>query len=1196
VNISLPTLAENFGLTLILPKSQGFLTYQLGTLGYQVTPHGLCCGLSQMLMQAFLANDLPRYYRRLARLYYITEVYGTLVNYVEHIQEERHASKRFKASIDAELTDFFAFLDGVTLYQNPSYYGSLFKDQSLVQCGYPAKSLLVPATLEEKNQYILQTPLRTVSYNPDSFESYLKDLKEQLGAVAFSVQLGANLHQTSLHYNPNLKEWLFFDPNKLDHLEFLDNSALLVQHIFNAYQTYDNISFTISIHALSSHEILFQQLTLNSDQDLILKDYPHLSLEFISQLAEDLIVACNARDHLGSKRIIHCLKHQVNLTSTVKNKLLGALKQAAANNEIEIVKMLIENNFFTEDIDRSLLNLALGWALSDGSLKTAQYLLEKYPWLLTHNSENDLSCLMWAAANFESLKLVLSYYKKDKCAEITALRIVRTSGYNVLFYAVRNADNFSIFLQKFLEDSVLRHKLQEVLYLIMVMNWSIEYPESLEKLFQASLRFPLMKAALITAIYDDQPVKDSIFKQAFFSYPLSLKVILNFLPENITLALVCELINHPLKWLSQRIQSVPDQPLNAEMNFWRGKTNELLIYLADSHAVNQVSLGYYALHHHYSALRVLFDHLTPHGQARLLESGIRRGPRFVHEAAKLPLALKIIQRRVLLQNKAQGKSLGLSPSSTRILLKNKQNKTLPFSFVRAFEKALESTKKFKGLLSSFSDQELMDRLNKPLGDGSTLFSRSLYSPPCFRYLHDRLHQHTHFISTYSMLACLRHPHTTQTLLDSVGSKKVFELVFSLSLGEEIILILLSSWITHLSPAEFQSLWQKIDEINRLKIISHCSENHSILDLIIICERTQYLIIMLAGIPHGAQLPIIHSSPKLIELIGKRAELRLEIFNLLSEIDRLRLLLAPVGNYLFWYIACANSLAELLKIAPLLSLSGRALLFESPCHSDGTGYSIIQFYAKNLGVEFNIFCELLLTLPAHIRLRLIIKSCLPDTAPCPILRLNAQNKARLANLLGVLPQEGLLDVLLNRDENGNTVLMACMTEPLILMIESYMTTHAKINTIYNWPIFFTIMSHLPEPDRKCALLTVDQEQWSLICRILFDEFNMPNSLFKAILELLPRDDRIPLMFESRGNNNQPLIFFLIRNPRLFAVAQGLVDEKKLATSIKAIPQLYQESQDFHAPQKKPTSQLASFSLFAMASAFEHLQALSLPRPL
>jgi len=204
----------------IILKNQTNIIRMMNALGYRdVSPEGVCFGISCMVMQAILCGQLETFIKRMKKIQDLTEEYPVgmggdqLIRYLE--------DEGLPQNEKADIADLKQFFDGVHLYQSAydmprllgeKTPGTQFDIANLMQ-------LLTPKKMPGK---ISKSLARSCGcYDQNELQQYFKTLHETFSQMRLnkpiSIILHSSYHVINVSYDPNQSKepWIFTDPNQL---------------------------------------------------------------------------------------------------------------------------------------------------------------------------------------------------------------------------------------------------------------------------------------------------------------------------------------------------------------------------------------------------------------------------------------------------------------------------------------------------------------------------------------------------------------------------------------------------------------------------------------------------------------------------------------------------------------------------------------------------------------------------------------------------------------------------------------------------------------------------------------------------------------------------------------------------------------------------------------------------------------------
>lgn len=209
---------------------QNILLEKMRMLGYSEEElGGHCYGFSSMAVNAFLNGNIAQYQKRVT-------IISQLAN--EQITEIRQGRMDQVFTIDEEnisAYEILAFFDGVTLYQRPDDYKQVFnQNNSISQRQNLAAPLVRPAESDSENKAAVLAETKWAIFDEEDFSFFIHFIQKNI-STPFSIEVAANNHSISIHYDPN-QGWLLIDPNNLPGINYnKGNSQKLGLDIFNAF-------------------------------------------------------------------------------------------------------------------------------------------------------------------------------------------------------------------------------------------------------------------------------------------------------------------------------------------------------------------------------------------------------------------------------------------------------------------------------------------------------------------------------------------------------------------------------------------------------------------------------------------------------------------------------------------------------------------------------------------------------------------------------------------------------------------------------------------------------------------------------------------------------------------------------------------------------------------------------------------------
>lgn len=227
---------------------QGWFLNRMAAMGYQVERdqsgrvYGHCFGMSNMSMQAFLANDMKSFHRRLQLINSIPiEAFKNDFADLRAKQKELMAEGKTDEAnqINQDIVDITAFFDGMAIYQAPRLRPELFSNPEGIQ-GQNAKAsaeLARPLAFDSEKTRPELLNTHSGAYSKKELATYFSTLEEHLGQSSFALGLSAEGHAINVNYDAQNKCWILLDPNHLPEKKYTDVNALSAELISNFQPT-----------------------------------------------------------------------------------------------------------------------------------------------------------------------------------------------------------------------------------------------------------------------------------------------------------------------------------------------------------------------------------------------------------------------------------------------------------------------------------------------------------------------------------------------------------------------------------------------------------------------------------------------------------------------------------------------------------------------------------------------------------------------------------------------------------------------------------------------------------------------------------------------------------------------------------------------------------------------------------------------
>lgn len=530
------------------PEKQDFLIDFLASLGYKVTPEGVCFGFGEILSDDFLSSgQLTAFFQRLALMHYRVAVYGSSAKYFKHFDQKQYDLTQQgrldeAQAIVEELKDIRDFSALLSETQAPFYYPEQSEGRYLGQLQKCARAYVLTPKAAFKKTVTCETPYVPVLHSKVSFTALLRHLQSAC-PHAFSMTVITNNHAITihhsamtLHYQPSIDaseqgQWLNVDPNYLYDLAFKSDLKSISEAIFKQNT---NMVFGISVKMQLQH-----YLKLEAIESLLIINQ---STDFVVSLAL-LQMACSLGDLDLVRRVLAA--NQTEGLGVISNKqILKSMEYAAKYNHLSVVQHLLDLSLDVSDEERTyIIHAALGSALKYGASEVVTDLLAAHPEYLLERNEayNNQTLVMIAATNHVSLKLVLdnldlqTQHKKTR-----VLQAVDVNQHDALHHARTNPVSFKLLLNCYLSDRELQMQFKDVVALQNLILNLMQYPAVLtlfiEQLSQNKRLLLVLKLAIVEALPRTLAIRKHVLQShlmlvACSHYPDALTPLLSCLDE-----------------------------------------------------------------------------------------------------------------------------------------------------------------------------------------------------------------------------------------------------------------------------------------------------------------------------------------------------------------------------------------------------------------------------------------------------------------------------------------------------------------------------------------------------------------------------------------------------------------------------------------------------------------------------------------
>ncbi len=332
-----------------ISSGQIWLIDRMHAAGYEVTKEGMCHGITFMAIQAFLMGEMDKFLKRLHAIAAIpTDDFKAIMEKRRTDEGNAFKSGHHEDPNQIYAKDVYAFFDGVALYQNPHFHREIFPTG--VQKDNVAKELVNPVRRNVITSCLTSTIIYT---SEEDIKTYLNCLQTHFNSIPVSIYFLTGEHAVSIHFNPENKTWLFFDPNRMDD-KFENNLELLAKKIASsaAYQgcLYTSI-MTNQTNATVTEEIMenlqqdhvwnsLYQFTEEKNRALI-ESFPAFNLHYGSYLG----FICAAGDLVKVREFFDNPEYAGTQISFVDRQRKSFLIWAIRSGKQDLLKYLFEHTF-----------------------------------------------------------------------------------------------------------------------------------------------------------------------------------------------------------------------------------------------------------------------------------------------------------------------------------------------------------------------------------------------------------------------------------------------------------------------------------------------------------------------------------------------------------------------------------------------------------------------------------------------------------------------------------------------------------------------------------------------------------------------------------------------------------------------------------------------------------------------------------
>lgn len=363
---------------------------------YNVSDKGICAGIAQMWLQAWLAGEQAEeeFFERIAYLH---------SKPIQEIEKEiQCAQKKLKKKQpitihERKMLEILAFFDGILLYQTPTEFPNFFIDKkNPSQHDLEEISKVTSSPKLEKNGNIAQVLNLPIMYNREELQTFFDQLKEIIKShhpEPIALSLSSGQHRIGIRYDVANDKWLIADQTTLGNILNLNHNDSLSKAIDNLKYEHEEIARYV-VGALALEDIVFNMkiLTTNNIDNSNLKEkLSHIRTTIFSTLTKEQANKNNAGINLAHIAVLNghidfmkkYLEFGLDINAQTVERKLTPLHYAAGNNKIEIVKLLLEQN----NVEKANINATDTTGLTPSNIAAQNKSTDIVKLLAKHNAD-----------------------------------------------------------------------------------------------------------------------------------------------------------------------------------------------------------------------------------------------------------------------------------------------------------------------------------------------------------------------------------------------------------------------------------------------------------------------------------------------------------------------------------------------------------------------------------------------------------------------------------------------------------------------------------------------------------------------------------------------------------------------------------------------------------------------------------------
>jgi|SRR5579885_2796977 hypothetical protein len=357
---------------------QDYFVSAMQELGYK-TSKGMCAGLAQMAIQAFLVDELDTFNERIV---YIHDTWKKIAALKQDKSITNLAANSDYQRLMGNLRriDCLAFFDGIELYQKPDenteFLGRHLSQYKPAEISITARSRKLSA---KGGLYQLEHFL--TYYTAEELAGFFSLLEKHAGNEKIAMSFSSNNHRISVCYNGRTKKWILIDANQLPAHEVALKD--LTERVFAAYtfngEAFDSTAISTRIYSTGNSRSNVNQMlsALKSDPEFqnLLTITPSKASHRTKDKSSLLHLAARYGHAESADTILDIIEFNPN---DKKDSEETPLFIAAYHGHFDTAKRLLENDSTQVDLANDEMETPLYVAAKNGDKKMVELLLRHY--------------------------------------------------------------------------------------------------------------------------------------------------------------------------------------------------------------------------------------------------------------------------------------------------------------------------------------------------------------------------------------------------------------------------------------------------------------------------------------------------------------------------------------------------------------------------------------------------------------------------------------------------------------------------------------------------------------------------------------------------------------------------------------------------------------------------------------------------